>query len=307
MIQKLQKLHAKKGFTLTELIIVIAILAVMMAAVAAFSQPVQRMVKATAVTADAITANEIIGEYIQGRLAYSDFLFIHYAVDSPTIGSTPNIIDTMTAVKTRLADAKTGGKAGVLIFRYAANANEPEKSGYMLYDFPILGTTGYANFLDGTGDLKDAYKVYNDDFYGSTQRIIYLPHRTPKVNSVRGEVFLSFEILSYMGDPGYMVYSDYVGGTVDNAQSVFISPWTLPFIYQQADATPPVTAVLDRLVQIKKGDANTSSFVLQNFTSDTLMNLSRFRMYPESGDPIASTGSDVLIFYHIPEFTKNSA
>lgn len=299
MIQKLQKLRAKKGFTLTELIIVIAILAVMMAAAAAFSQPVQKMIKSTAMTADAITVNEIVGEYIQGRLAYSDFLFIHYAVDSPTI--TPNISDTMTAINTRLTTANAG-KAGVLIFRYVANANEPEKSGYELYDFPIMSGTGYASFLDGTGGLKDGYKVYNDDFYGSTQRIVYLPHRMPKTNSVRGEVFLNFEILSYKGDTDYLAYN--VDGSVDDSHSVYIGPSTLSSIYQDADATPSTTTTLDQLNVIKKGDANTSSFVLQNFTSDTLTDLSKFRMYPESGDPIASTGSDVLIFYHIPKFTS---
>lgn len=303
MIQKLQKLHAKKGFTLTELIIVIAILAVMMAAVAAFSQPVQKMVKATAVTADAITVNEIIGEYIQGRLAYSDFLFIHYGVNSPLLTGQTNINETMVAINTRLGDANAG-KAGVLIFRYVENADQPEKSGYMLYDFPITSGTSYNSFLNASGgsiELSDNGKVFNDDFYGNTQRIIYLPHQTPKVNSVRGEVYLNFEILSYMGDTDYMVYN--ADGTVNISQSVYISHLALPTIYQNAGATPPTTTMLDRLGQIKKGDANTSSFVLQNFTSDTLANLSRFRMYPDAGDPVPGVGSDVLIFYHIPKFT----
>lgn len=304
MIQKLQKLHAKKGFTLTELIIVIAILAVMMAAAAAFSQPVQKMVKSTAVTADAITANEIIGEYIQGRLAYSDFLFIHYGIDSPLSSGQTNINQSVVALNTRLGGANAG-KAGILIFRYVPNTNEPEKSGYMIYDFPFTAGTAYSSILDGAGgttELKADGKVFNDEFYGSTQRIIYLPHRLPKVNSVRGEVFMNFEILSYKGDPGYMVYQA-DGVTVDDPQSVYISSSTLGTIYQEADAaTPPSPTTLEKLGQIKKGDANTSSFVLQNFTLDTLTTLSRFRMYPEAGDPIAATGSDVVIFYHIPKY-----
>lgn len=303
MIQKLQKLHAKKGFTLTELIIVIAILAVMMAAVAAFSQPVQKMVKATAVTADAITVNEIVGEYIQGRLAYSDFLYIHYAVNSPLITGQTSINETMVALNTRLGSANAG-KAGVLVFRYVENTDEPEKSGYMLYDFPFTSGMGYASILDASGGqiiLKDDGKVFNDEFYGNTQRIIYLPHRQPKTNSVRGEVFLNFEILSYKGDTGYMVYN--ADGTVDNSQSVYISSLALSTIYQNAGATPPTTTMLDRLGQIKKGDANTSSFVLQNFSSDDLKQPAKFKMYPDSDDPVTTIGSDVLIFYHIPEFS----
>lgn len=303
MIQKLQKLHAKKGFTLTELIIVIAILAVLMAAVAAFSQPVQKMVKATAVSADAITVNEIVGEYIQGRLAYSDCLFIHYAVNSPLLTGQTNINETMVAIHTRLTSANAG-KAGVLIFRYVKNTDEPEKSGYMLYDFPIVAGTGYNSFLDASGgsiDLKSGYKVFNDDFYGNTQRIIYLPHRLPKTNSVRGEVYMNFEILSYAGDDGYMIYN--AGGAVDESQSTYISSSTLSKIYNDAESLTPSTATLDRLSVIKKGDANTSSFVLQNFTSDLLKDHpERFKMYPDSDTAITGVGSDVLIFYHIPSF-----
>lgn len=298
MIQKLQKLRAKKGFTLTELIIVIAILAVMMAAVAAFSYPVQRMVKSTSMTADAINVNELVGEYIRGRLAYSDFLYLDFAVDSAL--SSTEITDSLTAVKSRLSGT-TGGKAGVLIFRYTPDAVEPEKSSYTLYDFPIVNTTIHSNFLNPTGGLSDDGKVFNDEFYGSTQRIIYLEHRLPKVNSVRGEVYLNFEILSYAGDPGYMEYNAL--GAVDDANSVYLSPTTLSSVYQEAEATPPTTATLERLGVIKKGDANTSSFVLQNFTQSMLSSYSDFRMYPDQGTPITGTAGDVMIFYHIPTFT----
>lgn len=301
MIQKLQKLRAKKGFTLTELIIVIAILAVMMAAVAAFSQPVQKMVKSTAVTADSITINEIVGEYIRGRLAYSDFLYLHYAVDSPTVGSQASIVDSMNAVKTKLASPDSGGKAGVLIFRYMANASEPEKSGYMLYDFPITASTSYASFVNATANgLADSGKVFLDDFYGSTQRMFYLPHKKPNTNKTRDEVYVSFEILSYQGDTGYMVYN--AGGAVDDTQSTYLAPSTLATIYQQADAATPSTTKLDSLNVIKKGDANTSSFVLQNFTTDTLKQPANFKMFPDEGTAVTGTGSDVLIFYHIPQF-----
>lgn len=311
MLKKLQKLHAKKGFTLTELIIVVAILAVLIAAAAAFSYPVQQMVKATAVTADAITVNEIVGEYIQGRLAYSDCLFIHYAVNSPLLTGQTNINESMVAINTKLTSANAG-KAGALIFRYVENSDEPEKSGYMLYDFPITTSTSYNSFLDATGGsikLKDSGKVYDDVFYGSTQRIIYLPHQLPKTNSVRGEVYMNFEIMSYAGDPDYLVYS---GGAVDQSQSVYINSLALSGIYQNAEATPPTTTTLDRLGLIKKGDANTSSFVLQNFTAGAknepgksrLDQPGNFRMYPDADTPITGNGSDIIIFYHIPKFSS---
>lgn len=297
MIQKLQKLHAKKGFTLTELIIVIAILAVMMAAVAAFSRPVQTMVKSTALTADAITVNEIIGEYIQGRLAYSDLLYIHYAVDSTL--SSAAINDSLTIAKGKLSSS-TGGKAGVLILHYTPNANEPEKSSYTLYDFPITNSTTHGNFLGAAGGLSDDGKVFNDEFYGNTQRLIYLEHRKPKVNSVRGEVYINFEIISYAGDPDYITYN--AGGAVSDASSTYLAPATLSSVYQEAEAATPTTTTLDRLSLIKKGNANTSSFVLRNFTKASMIDdYSHFRMYPETA--ITGSASDVMIFYHIPKFS----
>lgn len=304
MIQKLQKLHAKKGFTLTELIIVIAILAVMMAAVAAFSQPVQKMVKATAMTSDAITVNEIVGEYIQGRLAYADFLYMFYAVDSPSMTSIPGINNAKASLNVKLG-APNAGKAGVLIFRYVANANEPEKSGYELYDFPITTSTStFASFIDGSGgtfELKDDGKVFNDVFYGNTQRMIYLEHRKPKVNSVRNEVYMNFEIISYAGDPEYIVRN--AGGAVDETLSTYLASATLSNVYKEAESTPPATTTLQNLAKIKKGDSNTSSFVLRNFDASMLDSYSSFRMYPDADTPITSNGSDVMIFYHIPNFT----
>lgn len=322
MLKKFQKIHYKKGFTLTELIIVIAILAVLMAAAAAFSLPVQRMVHATAATSDAINANETIGEYIQGRLAYADSLYIHYGV---------NAINTSTDISaslSRLTDGGTGrlskpnaGKAGVLIFRYTANADEPEKSGYTLYDFPITAaTSSYTTAVrDATGtDLNDAGAVFNDDFYGNVQRIIYLPKARPFRNTSRGEVFLNFEILSYQGDSDYIKYQA-DGTTVDDANSTYIAPGTLNTIYGEVDTalgTNASTAVrgdwqkafrgsttCEKLGILKKGDANTSSFVLQNFTSSSLNDPQYFTMNPLVGTTIAGTGNDVVIFYHIPHFT----
>lgn len=322
MLKKFQRIHYKKGFTLTELIIVVAILAVMMAAVAAFSVPVRQMVRATSATSDAINANEIIGEYIRGRLAYADSLYIHYGVNAQSTDTNIN------ASMSRLTNSTTGrlhqpnaGRAGVLILRYTPNAASPEKSGYTLYDFPITSTSSsYTTVVQnavGT-DLSDDGAVFDSAFYGDVQRIIYLPKTEPFRNTTRGEIFMNFEILSYQGDPDYIQYQSN-GTTVDDPQSTYIASGTLTSIYGEVDttiaglATTPARGDWQRAFQtsttnqklgiIKKGDANTSSFVLQNFTSTMLNDPKYFAMYPAMGTTITATGSDIVIFYHTPKFT----
>ena len=76
-MKKLMKLRNKKGFTLVELIIVIAIIAILLACVAAFAGPVQKIVKSSAASADALQVNKIIGDYIENRLAYASYIDVH--------------------------------------------------------------------------------------------------------------------------------------------------------------------------------------------------------------------------------------
>ena len=71
MLKYFLKLRRKKGFTLVELIVVVALLAIMMASIAALSGPIRKMVNRTAASADSVAANATIANYIENRLAFA--------------------------------------------------------------------------------------------------------------------------------------------------------------------------------------------------------------------------------------------
>ncbi len=299
MIKKLQKLRHKKGFTLVELIIVIAILAVLMASVAAFAGPVQNMIRATAVSADALNINEIIGDYIEARLAFANYMTIVYGVDSESNHTKLNdyakqaAFNVDTAKKSKFEGG--GGKAGVLVFKYAPNTSSPEKSTYQLYDVDLpKGTTSYKKPTDND-------KVFSDAFYGDTQRVFAIPvadvggkKEAGQVGKVRSEVYLSVEIHSFKGDTGYIEWS---GTTVNDSQSKYIKSSTLSDYYSNNN-------VIDDLDVLRVGPTETVTFRANNMkpekaTAKTVR--SPIDVYSASELAIMP-GSDIVIFYYIPDF-----
>lgn len=74
-----------KGFTLVELLVVMTIFSILMAAALALTTPVSRMYKNTALAEKTYSYSHNIQEYIQGTLEYADNLYI-YTTD--TLGAT---------------------------------------------------------------------------------------------------------------------------------------------------------------------------------------------------------------------------
>ena len=66
------KRRARKGFTLVELVVVMAIIAILMISVVAFAQPIRAMMSNTNAQNDAIIINNGIGNYIERRLAFAN-------------------------------------------------------------------------------------------------------------------------------------------------------------------------------------------------------------------------------------------
>ena len=91
MTSMLRRVKSRKGFTLTELIVVVAIVALLMICVTAFVGPINTMVKNTTADADAITINEIAGDYIERRLAYADCIQIYLGANADTTNITARI------------------------------------------------------------------------------------------------------------------------------------------------------------------------------------------------------------------------
>lgn len=74
-MEKMKK-SVLKGFTLVELLVVMAIFSVLMAAALALTTPVSRMYKNTALAEKTYSYSNNIQEYLQGALEYSDSLYI---------------------------------------------------------------------------------------------------------------------------------------------------------------------------------------------------------------------------------------
>ncbi len=291
MLNKLWKLRRKKGFTLVEMIIVVAILAVLLVCVAAFSGPVQRMVRATAASADALNINEIIGDYIEGRLSFAKSVKTVYAVDASMVSSALNDkVGGSGGVAAMIGLPRSqggGGKAGVLVFRYIADG---EESSYQIYDIPIAsGTLNYTPPASETDWNK--YKVFSDAFYGDSQRLILMPTEMQK-GKVRSEIYMTVDIYSYKASADYLNYN--ADGSLNDTNSVYIQADTLGNIYDQKKAATPSTAELDSLAQIRTGPVESITFRMNN--------LKTVAAAEKASEIAAPAGRDILVFYYIPNY-----
>ncbi len=294
MLKYLMKLRHRKGFTLTELIIVVAILGVLMGCVAAFATPVRQMVQRTAASTDAITANKIMGDYIESRLAFAERIDALYAVDL-TSGMT-DFSDKYTAFQNQLnvTGASVKDKAGMLIFHYDPN---DEKSTYKIYDINIPKTGGSFNsVVFGTGGIQGA--VFGDPFYENSQNIIIAPTEVTK-NKLRGNYFAEFQIIPYDCDEDYIVRD--VSGNLDPS-SLYIKNTTLKdyYAYKQNHIADPAlypdeTFGLGTISQQRSGAVENISFTLKNLDGSTGKQWTAL-------NPSGGSGSDIVLFYLIRHY-----
>lgn len=312
-MKKLMKLRNKKGFTLVELIIVIAIIAILLACVAAFAGPVQKIVKSSAASADALQVNKIIGDYIENRLAYASYIDVHIGKnvnnlqsDSDVVGGTTGF----TAIQNKLnSTANSNGKAkgGMLVFHYEPDTVEPFKSTYKLYDIPIKSTGSYNMTAFTSGELNGA--VFADGFYLNNNQLLILPEISVVPNRTRNTLLMRLDIYPYSFD------TDYYDESGPDADNIYIKDSTLADYYDAyytAESVTPgtgkaaaETAVLSTLNVKKTGTPEGVAFQLRN--------LDQKIKYDDSGKVVTNNwqihgqdggagGSDIIIFYYIPHF-----
>lgn len=312
------KLKRKKGFTLVELIIVVAIIAVLMASIAALSGPIRRMINRTTASSDAISANTIMGNYIENRLAFASKLEIYCAINPLTASGSTSVITSFDNMKSRLnMSGNEKDSAGILIFHYENDTIEPEKSHYEIYDVPIRKTSTSFNdcVIDGT-ELEDDNAVFIHDFYKFSQNMIIVPTEATK-NNIRNDVYMSIDIIPYNFNPEFMVYD---GNTIDTTVDQYISYSKLFDYYaykyerdQEIAAGGPVTYTdetcgLSTLDIFRTGPKETLTFELQNImttsTYDPVAKLDQRFIVTNcaSGASASIMGSDIMIFYYTPHY-----
>lgn len=326
-MKKLMKLRNKKGFTLTELIVVMAIIAVLMACVAAFTGPVQQIVQTSAASADALQVNKIIGDYVENRLSYASYIDVHIAKDVETINIDADVISNDAGFKaivnklnSSVENANGKGKGGMLIFHYEPDVDEPYKSSYELYDIPITKSDSNITTLlfngsatkNGRKELNGA--VFADGFYLSKNQLLILPETSVVPNQMRNTVLMRLDILGYTFD------EDYYDPTAADSANRYIKPTTLSDYYKAFSAAENTakgtgesaaeTAVLAPLSVKKSGTTEGVAFQLRNVDRDEAIEFDQYGTvktdkWSVHGQDGGKNGRDIIIFYYIPVFSVN--
>lgn len=324
MLNYFLRLRRRKGFTLVELIIVIAILAVLMACMTALSGPIRKMVSRTSASADAIAANVTMANYIENRLGFAANIEVLCAINA-TDASGTSVNTAFNNMKTKLtASADPQDKAGVLIFRYVEDTTLVSDSHYEMFDVPI--TTTSTSYFDaaiasvgGANEIKPSTAVFDECFYEYSRNLFIAPTEIT-TNKVRGNYYMSFEIIPYNFDDDMLVHD--ASGAIDTTVNQYLSPTTIPSYYnykynqdaEKASGGDPATFIwtdetcgLSALDLFRSGTKETSTFELQNIMAPTAAEdpavlTNRFKVTNGGSAGIAHAGTDILIFYYIPHY-----
>ena len=324
MLNYFLRLRRKKGFTLVELIIVVAILAVLMASMAALSGPIRKMVSRTSASADAVAANITMSNYIENRLGFAANIEILCAYDATDASATATN-DAFNNMKAKLvASSDTRDKAGVLIFRYVADTDYPEESHYEMYDVPIAITdVSYFNAAitssGGTNEIKESAAVFADCMYSYSKNLFIFPTELT-TNSVRDNIYMTVDVIPYNFDSDMLQYD--ASGKVDTTVNQYISSSTIPGYYMYkanrdaeliSGADPSSFVYTDESCGLsaidihRLGTKETATFELQNIIAPTDAEPTadintRFKVHGPAPGAVTTGGSDILIFYYVPHY-----
>lgn len=243
-----------KGFTLTELIVVSAIMVLLMACVVAFAGPVRMMIGNTTAKDDALTINKIIGDYIERKLAYANYIDIY--VGYPYDTSDTKLKDSFDTVKARKGLTGQDNKPGMLIFRYADDATDPLKSTFKVYDIPITSASATM-----PSSITADNVVFIDEFYNGYEYFITTDDTSIQANSLRKHAYLNFRVDSFN------FKDEYTKGFKDE-DTVGVSGKVITDYYAYIDGGSTGTNPFQRFTEERTG-SEVVSFTLENIPVDT--------------------------------------
>ena len=167
-MQFIRRLKRKKGFTITELIVVVALVGIMMATLTAFSGPVRDMVKNTRASNDVLTMNNIIGNYLEHNLSYASQVTICAGWD---IAANRDKLDSMfTDLKNKWKTAND--RPGVIIIHYETDPDSQLRNTFRLYEYDKNSTFPNTGTDPTKVEMDESNLVFHKDFYDDYSFVI---------------------------------------------------------------------------------------------------------------------------------------
>ena len=283
MIKFFSRLKRRKGFTLTEMIVVTAIIGIIMATVVAFADPMRKTIRNTEARSNALTINEVLGKYIEHNLAYANqvAVFVGYDYD-PTNVDIEKAYDEIKANWTESNDTTK-----VMIFHFVEPDDDAgTKGGMEMYD--SVSTSSSLPALDA----KD--KIFVDDFYGGYQYFVTVDDSVPIANERTKKAVFNLRIDSYNCDENSKMLGNYITGYYD---------------YVDHNSTENT---LEKNIGYDKIGTENVSFTFENIkvsvtTLEDLTNPSKPIYTHKSTVPMetikrSSTGHDLVIVYNVRRY-----
>lgn len=283
MLRYLMKLRHKKGFTLTELIVVCAIIGILMVSLAAFSAPVRMMIKGVDAKSDCLTINKTIGDYLEHMLAYANDITIFAGVDISESNTYAAINKAFTDMQGTydLADGKD--RCAALIFRYDSQS-DVLKSGHRIYEISGRKSGSGAVKKNIPTSLTSDNLLFYGDFYGPYSYFLAADAGNVK-NSTRQQNYLKLTVKSYYFD----------GSDVDDSGDArYIAEDDIEsyYIHQDTNSWP------DEMAKKNNSASGTEEvfFPLQNISWGSDITYSRGY---NNGAGTTTYGDDVVIIYNV--------
>ncbi len=294
MMNMFRRLRRKKGFTLTELIVSVAIIGLLMACVAAFAQPVRSMMTGVRSNSDSLKICEIIGNYLERRVAYADMVEVYagYEITDSDVNNRFNQLRDTDKVDPRYTK-------GMLVLHLVKSSDGDDKNTFMLYDVPIQ--TGSAIPASKAALEESDHGVFTKEFYNGYQFFMTTdekmggsetePHFMSS-NNLTHKAFFSFRLMGYkFNDAG-------MGITEDIAKS-----YNTYLMGSESVKTDPT----DNLINGRTAVENVS-FTFENISIGQDNSTGLYNDYVDPSQVNIhrqDTGTDVIIFYSVKTYKSS--
>lgn len=320
MIKFFSRLKRRKGFTLTEMIVVTAIIGIIMASVVAFSGPMRDSIKNTEAKADALTINEVLGNYLEHNLAYACKIdaFVGYTYEND-VTAIRDAYDPSGGVSNGYKGL--AGEANTTVRMFVAHFDGPTDSSDPIYSVKKGTMKFYDVKLDGSGlpalstVATNDNLVFTEDFFGNYQYFMTIDDDDlgKNTNSRTKKAYMNIRLDSYNFGPDDA--SNMSGETVKNyyrhiiTNGAVANPFEAAAIVSEKIGSEMISFSLEN---IKASEANVSGI-----KTDSLGN----KQYYSNGAPIFETylsaggaqihkpsavalnGNDLVILYAVKKYT----